>query len=129
MSGPASGRPDHFRFCNGEANAKHRITLTVSALAASCALALHLRAGGHAVRVGTRGLPQPGMVAGGSGLLLQHVAGFGRDGLCVFVNLELADRQELFKSDANSDRYGMITQAANPQTNPDGLRWGWPNGP
>ena len=35
--------------------------------------------------------------------------------------LELADSQDLFRSDANSDRYGLITQAANPQTNPDGL--------
>src|SRR6185369_4328226 len=39
----------------------------------------------------------------------------------VFVNLELADSQELFRSDANSDRYGMITQSANPRTNPEGL--------
>jgi mono/diheme cytochrome c family protein len=39
----------------------------------------------------------------------------------VFMNLELADSQDLFRSDANSDRYGLITQAANPQTNPDGL--------
>ncbi len=39
----------------------------------------------------------------------------------VFVNLELADSQDLFRSDRNSDRYGMITQPANPRTNPDGL--------
>ena len=39
----------------------------------------------------------------------------------IFLNLEVADGQELFRSDANSDRYGLITQAANPQTNPDGL--------
>src|SRR3954469_2021080 len=39
----------------------------------------------------------------------------------IFMNLELADSQELFRSDANSDRYGLITQAANPGTNPDGL--------
>ena len=38
-----------------------------------------------------------------------------------FVNLEVAGSQELFRSDANSDRYGAITQAANPRTNPDGL--------
>ena len=39
----------------------------------------------------------------------------------IFLNLELADSQELFRSDANSDRYGLIPQAANPRTNPDGL--------
>jgi hypothetical protein len=39
----------------------------------------------------------------------------------IFLNLEVADSQELFRSDANSDRYGLITQAANPRTNPDGL--------
>ena len=39
----------------------------------------------------------------------------------VFLNLELANSQELFRSDANSDRYGLITQPANPRTNPDGL--------
>jgi len=39
----------------------------------------------------------------------------------VFLNLEVAGSQELFRSDANSERYGLITQAANPRTNPDGL--------
>ena len=39
----------------------------------------------------------------------------------VFLNLELADNQELFRSDVNSDQYGLITQAANPRTNPEGL--------
>ena len=39
----------------------------------------------------------------------------------IFLNLEVADSQELFRSDANSDRYGLTAQAANPQTNPDGL--------
>ena len=39
----------------------------------------------------------------------------------IFMNLELAGSQELFRSDANSDRYGLITQAASPKTNPDGL--------
>jgi hypothetical protein len=39
----------------------------------------------------------------------------------IFLNLEVAGGQELFRSDANSDRYGLITQAANPRTNPEGL--------
>jgi hypothetical protein len=39
----------------------------------------------------------------------------------IFLNLEGADSQELFRSDANSDRYGLIPQVANPRTNPDGL--------
>jgi hypothetical protein len=39
----------------------------------------------------------------------------------VFLNLEVADGTELFRSDANSERYGLITQAANPRTNPDAL--------
>jgi cytochrome c2 len=39
----------------------------------------------------------------------------------IFLNLEVAGSQELFRSDANSDRYGMTTQAANPRTNPDAL--------
>ena len=39
----------------------------------------------------------------------------------IFLNLEVADSQELFRSDANSERYGLIPQAANPRTNPDGL--------
>ena len=38
----------------------------------------------------------------------------------IFLNLELADSQELFRSDANSERYGLIVQP--PSTaNPDGL--------
>ena len=39
----------------------------------------------------------------------------------IFLNLEVANGQELFRSDVNSDRYGLITQAPNPRTNPDGL--------
>ena len=39
----------------------------------------------------------------------------------IFLNLEVADSQELFRSDANSDRYGLTPQTANPQTNPDAL--------
>ncbi len=39
----------------------------------------------------------------------------------IFLNLEVAGSQELFRSDANSDRYGLIPQALNPRTNPDGL--------
>jgi len=39
----------------------------------------------------------------------------------IFLNLEVANGQELFRSDANSDRYGLIAQAPNPRTNPDGL--------
>jgi hypothetical protein len=39
----------------------------------------------------------------------------------IFLNLELPDRQELFRSDANVQRYGIIPAAADPQWNPDGL--------
>jgi hypothetical protein len=39
----------------------------------------------------------------------------------IFLNLEVAGSQELFQSDANSERYGLIPQAANPRTNPDAL--------
>jgi hypothetical protein len=39
----------------------------------------------------------------------------------IFINLEVAGSQELFRSDANSERLGLIPQAANPRTNPDGF--------
>jgi hypothetical protein len=39
----------------------------------------------------------------------------------IFLNLETADSQELFRSDTTSERFGLITQPANPQNNPDGL--------
>lgn len=39
----------------------------------------------------------------------------------IFLNLEVADSQELFRSDANSERYGLIPQPANQWSNPDGL--------
>ena len=39
----------------------------------------------------------------------------------IFINLEVAGSQELFRGDANSDRFGLIPQAANAATNPDGL--------
>jgi mono/diheme cytochrome c family protein len=39
----------------------------------------------------------------------------------IFLNLEQAESQELFRSDANSERYGLIPQSPNPRTNPDGL--------
>jgi len=38
----------------------------------------------------------------------------------IFLNLEVAGSQELFRSDANSDRYGLIPQPAR-SANPDGL--------
>jgi hypothetical protein len=39
----------------------------------------------------------------------------------MFLNLEAADSQELFRSDTNSERYGLTPDPADPQTNPDGL--------
>jgi len=42
----------------------------------------------------------------------------------IFLYLEVAGSQELFRSDTNSDRYGLIPQTANPRTNPDGLAIG-----
>ncbi len=39
----------------------------------------------------------------------------------IFLNLEVAGGQELFRSDANSERFGLIAHPANPQNNPDGL--------
>ena len=39
----------------------------------------------------------------------------------IFLNLEVAGGQELFRSDANSEHYGLTPDAANPQWNPDGL--------
>ena len=39
----------------------------------------------------------------------------------IFLNLEVADGPGLFRSEANSERYGLIPQAANPRTNPDAL--------
>ncbi|HEY5970842.1 MAG TPA: di-heme-cytochrome C peroxidase [Pseudoxanthomonas sp.] len=39
----------------------------------------------------------------------------------IFLSLEVAGSQDLFRTAANSDHYGLITQPANPRTNPDGL--------
>jgi len=39
----------------------------------------------------------------------------------IFLNLEAAGSQELFRSDANSEQYGLTPDPANPQWNPDGL--------
>jgi hypothetical protein len=39
----------------------------------------------------------------------------------IFLNLEVADSQELFRSDANSDHYGLTIQPANRENNPDAL--------
>jgi hypothetical protein len=39
----------------------------------------------------------------------------------IFLNLEVAGSRELFRSDANSEQYGMTPDPANPQWNPDGL--------
>ena len=43
----------------------------------------------------------------------------------IFLNLEVPGSQEPFRSDANSERLGLIPQAANPRTNPDGLPVGF----
>jgi processive rubber oxygenase RoxA-like protein len=39
----------------------------------------------------------------------------------IFLNLEAAGGQELFRSDANSERFGLTPDPADPETNPDGL--------
>ena len=39
----------------------------------------------------------------------------------IFLNLEVAGSQELFRGDANSERFGLIPQAPKPGINPDGL--------
>jgi mono/diheme cytochrome c family protein len=39
----------------------------------------------------------------------------------IYQNLELADSQALFRSDANQARYGLIPSPPDPQGNPDGL--------
>ena len=39
----------------------------------------------------------------------------------IFLGLEVAGSQELFRGNANSERYGLIPQPANSSTNPDGL--------
>jgi len=39
----------------------------------------------------------------------------------IYQNLELADSQELFRSDANMERYGLIASPSDPEGNPDGL--------
>ena len=36
----------------------------------------------------------------------------------VFLNLEVANSQELFRSDTNNDRYGLTSQSANPRDQP-----------
>lgn len=39
----------------------------------------------------------------------------------IFLNLEVAGSEELFRSDANSERYGLTPDAPDPKWNPDGL--------
>jgi hypothetical protein len=39
----------------------------------------------------------------------------------IFLNLEAAGSQALFRSDANSERYGLTPDPVDPQWNPDGL--------
>jgi hypothetical protein len=39
----------------------------------------------------------------------------------IFVAIEQADTQDLFRSDANLTRFGFVTQPADPKYNPDGL--------
>ena len=38
----------------------------------------------------------------------------------IYQNLELADSKELFRSDANMERYGLISSPPDPEGNPDG---------
>ena len=39
----------------------------------------------------------------------------------IYLNLEVAGSQDLFRSDANSERYGLIPQTRESASNPDGL--------
>jgi hypothetical protein len=45
-------------------------------------------------------------------------------GYDIFLNLEVADSEALFRSDTNSERYGLIPQGANLRANPDALAIG-----
>ena len=56
-----------------------------------------------------------------SGGLLPYIAGHNGDPYDIFLNLEAAGSQELFRSDANSERYGLTPDPADPRWNPDGL--------
>ena len=62
-----------------------------------------------------------GLVAGRPRDVLPDTARLSVISYDIFLNLEVAGSQDLFRSDAISDRYGLITQAPNPRTNPDGL--------
>ena len=66
-------------------------------------------------------LSQSGMVARSSGVYYHISQGSSVMPYDIFLNLEAADSQELFRSDANSERYGLTPDPANPQWNPDGL--------
>ena len=77
---------------------------------------------GAVVRQRLRRLSRPGLVAGRPRTCTTRSRKARRSiSYDIFLNLEVAGSQELFRSDANSERYGLITQAANPRTNPDGL--------
>jgi hypothetical protein len=42
----------------------------------------------------------------------------------IFLNLEIANGRELFRSDTNMTRYGLVPYPADPKYNPDGLAIG-----
>jgi hypothetical protein len=42
----------------------------------------------------------------------------------IFLNLETANGREMFRSDENVARYGLVPQLADPKYNPDGLAIG-----
>ena len=53
-------------------------------------------------------------------MVLSFFAGLGGISYDIFLNLEAAGSQDLFRSDANSMQYGLIPEAAN-EFNPDAL--------
>ena len=61
-----------------------------------------------------RHLSRPGVVAGRPGVVLPVLAGVDRHLLRHLPQPRGRGAQELFRADANSERYGLIAQAANP---------------
>ena len=93
----------------------------VGALRGLLAWVLRVRTRSGTVLHRPRGLSRSGVVAADRETCYQISQGSQVIAYDIFLNLEVANSQELFRSDTNSERYGLIPQVANPRTNPDAL--------
>jgi hypothetical protein len=103
------------------ASATKKSSATAAVVAGLCALALMLSESAKAQGPESVIYLDQGWSQADREMYYQTSQGSAAISYDIYLNLELAGSQELFRSDASSERFGLTSQPANPRTNPEAL--------